>query len=312
MAVLELFSARQKRVRGEMPDLYRYDELPNPLRVQIVHLWREGFGTETQEGYGVTCPVLDAFREIHQLLCKEIGVFSLNDRIHDDPFTRVANYFLGCGDVERALDVVELTFTYLSVMTHGDRFGYTAKTTPIDAINELNQRFKQHGIGYSFESEIHKVVRIDSQFAHSDVVKPALSILAEKRFRGANEEFAKAHQHYRERRYQECIADCLKAFESTIKVICATQKWTFDINDTSKALIKLCFERGLIPGYFESQFSSVRTLLESGVPTVRNKTSGHGQGTDIRTVPPHLAAYALHLTATNIVFLAECEKALTT
>ncbi len=280
MAVLELFSTRQKRVRGEMPDVYRYDELPNPLRVQIVHLWREGFGTATQEGYGVTCPVLD--------------------------------YFLGCGDVERALDVVELTFTYLSVMTHGDRFGYTAKTTPIDAINELNQRFKQHGIGYSFESEIHKVVRIDSQFAHSDVVKPALSILGEKRFRGANEEFAKAHQHYRERRYQECIADCLKAFESTIKVICATQKWTFDINDTSKALIKLCFERGLIPGYFESQFSSVRTLLESGVPTVRNKTSGHGQGTDIRTVPPHLAAYALHLTATNIVFLAECEKALTT
>jgi len=309
MAVVELFSARQKRSRGEAPDIYSYDSLPHPLRVQIVHIWRDGFGTVNEEGYGVTCPVLDGFREIHQILCKKYGMFTLSDRTRDDDaFTVVVNFFLRCDDIERALDVIELTFGYLKLMTHGTRFCYTSKTAPDEAIQELNDRFRQHGVGYSFEPSLHKIVRIDSQFTHAEVVKPALSILAEKRFRAANEEFAKAHQHYREGRYQECIADCLKAFESTMKVICATHKWRFDSGDTAKALIKTCFDHELIPGYLEAQLASLRTLLESGVPTVRNKTSGHGQGESYRTIPRHLAAYALHLTASNILFLSECQR----
>lgn len=308
MPVIELFSKRQRRLRGELPDVYVYDTLPDALRVQVVHIWREVFGTPVEEGYGVTCPVLNAFREIHQMLCKEFGVFALTDRPRDDAFTAVANFFLRSDDIEQALDVVELTFNYVRVMTQGDRFGYTSKTAPVDAIEELNDRFKQHGVGYRFESDARKIVRVDSQFAHSEIVKPALSILTQKRFHAASEEFGNAHQHYRERRYQECIADCLKAFESTIKVICATQKWPFNPSDTAKSLIKVCFDRGLLPGYLDSQYASMRSLLESGLPTVRNKTSGHGQGAIYRSVPAHLAAYALHITASNVVFLSECEK----
>src|SRR5207249_9850420 len=96
-----------------------------------------------------------------------------------------------------------------------------------------------------------------------EVVKPALSILAEKRFRAANEEFGKAHQHYRQRRYQESIADCLKAFESTMKVICATHKWPSNPGVTAKALIKTCFDHDLIPGYLESQFASLRSVWKA-------------------------------------------------
>lgn len=310
MAVIDLFSTRQKRLRGNVVDVYSYDSLPPALRVQIVHIWREGFGTTREEGYGITCPVLDAFREINQMLCKEFGVFHLTGRTDEDAFTSAANYLLKCDDIEQALDVVELAFNYLKLMTPNDRFHYTSTATPDEAIGELNERFKQHGIGYCFEPTLRKIVRIDSQFAHTNIVKPALSILAEKRFRTANEEFGKAHQHYREGRYQECIADCLKAFESTIKIICGTHKWRYDSGDASKALIKTCFDHQLVPSYLESQFASLRALLESGVPTVRNKTSGHGQGERYRAIPAHLAAYALHLTASNIIFLSECENAL--
>jgi hypothetical protein len=38
MRILDLFSKRQKKLRGEMPDVYMYDELPQPLKVQIVHM----------------------------------------------------------------------------------------------------------------------------------------------------------------------------------------------------------------------------------------------------------------------------------
>jgi hypothetical protein len=310
MAVLELFSTRQKRLRGEIPEVYRYDDLPNPLRVQIVHIWREVFGGVIEEGYGVTCPVQNAFREIHAMLCKEFGVFSLTDRRSEDPFSAVANYFLHCEDVEQALDIIELTFTYLDVSSGSGKFSYRSKTSPGDAVQELNVRFKQHGVGYSFDKSVSKIIRIDSEFLHSEAVKPALSLLSEKRFRAASQEFVKAHQHYRERRYPECIADCLKAFESTMKVICSSQNWHYLESDTAKTLINACFDHGLIPSYLESHVTGLRTLLESGLPTVRNKTSGHGQGLTSSAIPAHLASFALHLTASNVVFLADCENQL--
>ena len=92
-----------------------------------------------------------------------------------------------------------------------------------------------------------------------------------------------------------------------MKVICATQKWPVDPKDTAKSLIKTCFDHGLVPSYLESQFASLRSILESGVPTVRNKTSGHGQGVSYSEIPAHLAAYGLHLTATNVLFLSAAE-----
>jgi hypothetical protein len=66
----------------------------------------------------------------------------------------------------------------------------------------------------------------------------------------------------------------------------------------------------LIPQYLETYFSGLRQVLEAGVPTVRNKTSGHGQGATPTHVPEHLAAYVLHLAASNIVMLIEAHKAL--
>jgi hypothetical protein len=41
---------------------------------------------------------------------------------------------------------------------------------------------------------------------------------------------------------------------------------------------------------------------------VRNKDSGHGSGAKPRELPAHYAAYALHLAASNIVFLIQCHQ----
>lgn len=66
--------------------------------------------------------------------------------------------------------------------------------------------------------------------------------------------------------------------------------------------------QNLIPAYLQSQFTSLKTMLETGIPTIRNKNAGHGQGADIKEVPEELASYMLHLTATNLLFLLKCEK----
>ena len=128
-------------------------------------------------------------------------------------------------------------------------------------------------------------------------------------YQGANEEFLNAHQHYRHDRYKECLVDALKAFESTLKAICAKRGWETKPPGTAKALINTCFQEGLFPEFLESQMGSIRSLLESGVPTVRNKLGGHGQGTEPVDVPEYFARYALNLAATSILFVAEADQA---
>ena len=52
MQVFDLFSKRQKKLQGETPDVYVYDDMPEPLRVQIVHIWLKTLGNEQQILYG--------------------------------------------------------------------------------------------------------------------------------------------------------------------------------------------------------------------------------------------------------------------
>ena len=94
-----------------------------------------------------------------------------------------------------------------------------------------------------------------------------------------------------------------------MKSVCKLRGWATQPNDTAKSLIATCFANGLVPAYLESQFASLRSVLESGVPTVRNQNGGHGQGADPVAVPEYMARYALNLTATSILFLVDAHKA---
>ena len=142
---------------------------------------------------------------------------------------------------------------------------------------------------------------------HAEVVKPALKLLDQQKYAGAQQEFLRAHEHYRTGNAKEAINECLKAFESVMKSICDDRGWPYGDGATARGLIKVCFDNQIVPSFWQSHFSSLRSLLESGVPTARNKESGHGQGAAPTNVPMHLVGYALHMTAATIVFLAEAD-----
>lgn len=312
MAIFDLFSKRQKALRGDIPDVYTYEDLPSALRVQIVHIWTDALGNNTNyfDDYGCGPNVKAAYKFIVDTLCREYGMFELptaekHNRMY---LNELANYLLQADDVEKQLDIVELSFKYIDKLTR--EYGYLNKRNASgsvdDAISELNYRFKEHGIGFQFvEGEI---VRVDSELIHSEVVKPALRLLNEKNYHGAQQEFLSAYEHYRHGRHKEALNDCLKSFESTMKAICDKRKWPYQANATSKALIQVCFENDLVPSFWQQQLSSLRSMLESSIPTGRNKLSGHGQGTIPTKVPDYLVSYMLHMTASTLVFLTTAEK----
>ena len=73
MAIIDLFSKRQKRMRGEVPDIYVYDEMPGPLRVQVKFIIEDTINKalHTREAG----KILDVF---HKMLCREYGLPELN------------------------------------------------------------------------------------------------------------------------------------------------------------------------------------------------------------------------------------------
>jgi hypothetical protein len=305
MPIFELFSKRQKKLKGEVPDVYQYKDIGQKFRVQVVHIIRDTIGIEASYNHITN----QTYADIHNILCREYGVFTLKEH-ERSPFAAIYDYFLNTNDYEQCIDIIELSFkiidTYVRDREYNFRSAYGVTQTADDAIDELNERFKESGIGYQFQSG--ELIRIDSQIIHSEVVKPVLHLLgSEKSYKGANSEFLKAHEHYRHKRYKECLVECLKSFESLMKAICAKHSWSYNENDTAKKLIDICISKSLVPSYLQNQLSAIKMLLESGIPTVRNKEGGHGQGTEVTTVPEHLASYSLHLTATNLLFLANCE-----
>lgn len=305
MGVFDLFSKRQRKARGEVPDVYVYDKLPQELRVQIVHIITDAFGTDNFR----TRNAASAYEFVKTTLCREYGLFELVERPKSDQHS-VFNFFLREESIERALDVVEICFKVINKIIAEDRgyqYNTVRKIQPEDAIAELNERFREHGIGFQFES--NELIRVDSEFLHVEAVKPVLTVLRGAGFQGANEEFLLAHEHYRHGRHKECLVDCLKAFESTMKSVCKLRGWPTQPNDTAKSLIATCFANRLVPAYLDSQFASLRSILESGVPTVRNKNGGHGQGADLVAVPDYMARYALNLTATSILFVVDAHNA---
>lgn len=174
------------------------------------------------------------------------------------------------------------------------------------SIDELNYRFHEHKVGYQYESS--KMIRVDSRFTHSEVVQPALNMLSGSMYAGVNAEFLSAHNHYREKRYKECLNDCLKAIESCLKAICSKREWSYSETDTANNLISIVFKNRLIPDFMQSHFTGLRSTLESGVPPIRNRQSGHGQGSKETSVLEYIAAYALHLTASNLLLLAKADE----
>lgn len=308
MPIFELFSKRQKKLRGEIVDVYFYDKIPTELRVQIVHIIRDAIGLnmspDSSRYYSNSNP-FNPYKVVHDALCREYGVFTLGTGKNNEAEEEcVLNFFLQTKNVDHAIDVIEMIFNYIEGIIGPNPHHYNqyfqTKINPIDAIKELNYRFKEHGFGFQFEGEI---IRVDSTYIHSEIVKPAIHLLNNKKFQGANEEYLKAHEHYRHRRNKECLTECLKAFESTMKIIGIEKKWAYNETDTAKKLIQICFQNGLVPTFTQNQFTSLQNLLESGIPPLRNKLGGHGQGQTTQVVDDKTTQYGLNLTGTNILFL---------
>jgi hypothetical protein len=316
MGINNLYSKQKKLTeRGDQPEIYQYTDLPLGFRRQVIHIWHSAIGAYREpERVIIYVPLVSRlWQGIHDAFARELGLFHLGSKF-DNPFEQCQSFLLDKDTpTDNLLDLIGFTFLHIEklipeiLQDYRHQGELAISQSPDSAINELNHRFHEHAIGYQYNNG--QIVRVDSSFIHSEVIVPALSLLSGQGFKGAEQEFRSAHKHHRKREYKDAIVDALNAFESTMKTICDECEWSYSKTASAKELINVVLENELVPKYLQTHLSGLRSVLEAGVPTVRNKTSGHGQGAQPVDVPEYLAAYALHLTASNIVLLVEAYNA---
>ena len=298
--MFETFTKRKERLaKAGKVDVYQYTDLPSAFRVQVVHIWVDAIGqyqSHPQQWEHAAVASHNWWVQLHKLIVRELGVFHLNSP-YDDPQTDCVNYILKA-PTDRCLDLIELTARWIDRICRNHDFVTQDATS---ALAELNARFREHAIGFEYVSG--EIIQIDSQYVHSEMVKPAIALLQTDGFQGAHQEFMNAHEHYRKGRYKESVTDALKAFESTLRSVAQKKQWAVEKSATSSKLIDAVFTNGLVSPELQSEFTSLKSLLSSGLPTIRNRQSGHGQGESILEMPATVAAFALHLAAANIIFV---------
>lgn len=300
----KLFSERIRNKDRE-PEVYNYDEFPEAFRNQVLYIMKDVLEIEWGNYY---------WDDLYNGFSREKGIKLQNDNSYEASRRNCETYIAKCSS-EELMDFIDFAFYMFNTEgrnTEGiphTRKGIIKGINDIvdKAIEELNYRFKQHNLGYEFING--EIIRIDNKMIHQEIVKPALRLLYEEGFDGAEEEFRKAFEYRRKGDNKNAILEAGKSFESTMKTICDKKGYTYDkAKDTAKKLIEILESNNFYPSYMASHMAGLRTTLETGLPVVRNKTSGHGQGSAVTPISDEFAEYALNLAATNIVLLVGIYK----
>ena len=299
--MFDLLSKRIKNASGD-PEVYIYDNLPKEFRNQVYYIMEDVIDPYCEYG----CSNL--WNTMHDLFAREKGLKKLGsyEMTWDAYGEHNIEEYLDHSSTTDILDFIDFIF---NIFDRGLReakpdyeYNYDSGKKVDDAITELNFRFRQHGLGYEFVNG--EIIRIDTTLIHNNIIKPALKLIYDEGFLGAEEEMRRAFEYRRKADNKNAILEAGKAFESTMKAICDKKGYIYDKDkDTAQKLIEILESNSFFPAYMTAHLTSVRTTLRTGVPVVRNKNSGHGQGSVVVDVPNEFAEYALNLAASNIVLL---------
>ena len=326
----ELYFKRNK-MQENISDIYQYDKFPKAFRVQVFHILTDVFYSpedlEVKNLRGGVRVITDSkdptlfLRNINEemsKICKkfsrEKGRLSIKSATNQvktlNGYQAILEFIVSEQDTDDFLTILEMVFNVIENKASEFSFGKREDAYDIaqEAIDELNRRFYEHNVGYQYQNG--QIVKVDSELIHTEAVKPALHLLSNPEYKGAEKEFLKAHEYYRNNDYSAAMMECLKAYESTLKIILEKNDKEYSPNATADELTGKVMQLELMPEFWKQHFKSLKNTLTAGVPTARNKLAGHGAGNESREIPEYLISYVLHMTASAIVFLVKAEESL--
>ena len=170
--------------RGAQPSTYRYD-LPEAFRNQFLHILKDSFGytegplrrqIQIGDRQGVaTMAIYKIYAAICEELCESLGVLGLPGIAPPTTPLRDCWSYFQTADTEQALKLIETAIRKIPLTQQDVYFAlHVYPTISVDeATRRLNDRFRENAIGYRMEEG--RIVRLDSDFLHSETTEPALA-----------------------------------------------------------------------------------------------------------------------------------------
>lgn len=294
--IFSVFSKRNKKAEAFIPGTFRN---------RIIMFINDNF-FETQWGdYRYTL-----WEEIHGRIAYRLGKPQLSKGYSDSKPEDLMDYLSVCSGNE-FLDFIEDLFQSsnfhrakmnedkivdtINLFINQDNLGFFLT-------NFVKEKTKEFSMGRERDviktTQYPRVIIKDNQISHALAITPTLEFLENLIFKTANEEFLDALEDYRKGDYGDCLTKCGSAFESVMKIICDKKRWKYKQSDTASTLVKIMIQKTQLDTYFEQILMIVATL--------RNRLSkSHGAGTKPKSVPSHIAQYALNSTAAAILLLVK-------
>jgi hypothetical protein len=301
MSIFDLYSQSQQAA----PARLIYDRFPKELKVQCIHTWTEFFSQDR-----IPMNELGNIRlEMAKTITMEHALSGFPGTLYQSNLLDKINiYFESLSEVNKSLDIVQIVCFYMEnlenyLQSQGHYWALAIRGQT--AIDEINERFKRHGIGYQYS--YGKIVKLDNQLLHSEAVDRTFQLLADPGYANVSEEYQTAHEHFRFGRNADTLSWSLKAFESVMKVVADQNGWAYAAGATAKPLIDLLFANHFFPPFSQTAMTGIRSFLESSIPTIRNKKGGHGSGSVVNQVPDSLAQYMLYITGSTINWIVEIQ-----
>jgi Abortive infection C-terminus len=306
--VFDVFSRRPEGVAKQSLDV------PKTTRSRIIQFWKPHFS-----GSILSEDLWQAFwAEILGILQLRVGTPLIHQAFGGPPSVpgpQDALRYVLEGSGEHFLDFLEDLFhtqTY-SGMGNIDSEGFIRDINHIMQLDNLpyhltNFATEEKPVGYRGSkgtrttiTAFPKVIMKESEVLHATAMEPALQLLRDPLFANANAEFLKALEDYRNGDFTDCLTKCGASFESFMKIICDKKAWPYKQTDTASVLVKTIVGNTSLENYFEQLLMIVATL--------RNRlSSAHGAGMTTKNVPQHVAQYAVNVTASAILLLAQETK----
>ena len=277
----------------------KLEEIPIELKHQILHIVFDAFGFFPKKSNYYNFEenlIISNYREILKEFCAELGLLYLDTPSWESGNLSLAfyEYFLKEQNLNKLFLLIEKFFEVLKQKTNIGIYR--------EAENKINKRFKEHLLGYKLERG--KIIKYNSDYLQEEVVEPALKLINNETFAGAEREFRQALDDYKQDNNVAALNSCGRALESTMKIICDLNKWEYDVRDNAGDLIKKIFKKNkLTEDFFNDENEALMNVLRKGVPSLRNCKSGHGSGSQEKEIPDFYVDYMIHTTATAIIFL---------
>lgn len=171
-------------------------------------------------------------------------------------------------------------------------------------ISSLNDIFVHNNLGYEVLNDI--IVTKQSDFLHVETVNKTLTLLVNEEFNGPLQEFENAIRNYTSKDYENAVIEACKAYESTMKTILDKKVVIYNKNQaTASTLVNLLKDNNIFDSYLIDSITKITNILTSGLPVVRNKQAGHGDGAEVNEVERSYASFAINLAGSYIVFLID-------